>query len=36
MLQLLKKIFCLHIYEYQHMEEIGTQRECRRCGISKD
>lgn len=22
MLQLLKKIFCLHIYEYQQMEEI--------------
>ncbi|WP_171265966.1 hypothetical protein [Acinetobacter sp. LoGeW2-3] len=36
MLQLLKKIFCLHIYEYQHMEEIGTHRECRKCGVNKD
>ena len=36
MLQLLKKLFCLHIYENQHMEEIGTHWECRKCGVNKD
>ncbi len=36
MLQLLRKLFCLHIYEYQQMEEIGADRECRKCGTCKD
>ncbi|WP_180014188.1 hypothetical protein [Acinetobacter sp. YH16031] len=36
MLQLLKKIFCLHIYEYQQMEEIGADWECRKCGTQRD
>ena len=35
MLQLLKKLFCLHIYEYEQMEEIGTHKECRKCGDTK-
>ena len=36
MLRLLKKIFCLHIYEYQQMEEIGADWECRKCGTQRD
>ncbi len=36
MLQLLKKLFCLHIYEYQQMEEIGADWECRKCGTQRD
>lgn len=36
MLQLLKKLFCLHIYEYEQMEEIGAHKECRKCGINKE
>jgi len=36
MLRLLKKIFCLHIYEYQQMEEIGVDWECRKCGTQRD
>lgn len=35
MLQLLMKLFCLHVYEYEHMEEIGEHKECRKCGINK-
>lgn len=35
MLQLLKNFFCLHIYEYEQMEEIGAHFECRKCGANK-
>lgn len=35
MLQLLMKLFCLHVYEYEHMQEIGEHKECRKCGINK-
>jgi hypothetical protein len=36
MLQLLMKLFCLHVYEYEHMEEIGeNHKECRKCGVNK-
>ncbi|KJV44628.1 hypothetical protein VH96_07340 [Acinetobacter indicus] len=35
MLQLLKNFFCLHIYEYEQMEEIGAHIECRKCGANK-
>ncbi len=28
MIKLLKKIFCIHIYEYDAMEEIGAHLEC--------
>ncbi len=35
MLQLLKNFFCLHIYEYEQMEEIGAHIECRKCGVNK-
>ena len=35
MLQLLMKLFCLHVYEYEHMEEIGEHKECRKCGVTK-
>ena len=35
MLQLLMKLFCLHVYEYEHMQEIGKHKECRKCGINK-
>jgi len=33
---IIKKIFCLHIYEYQQMEEIGADWECRKCGTQRD
>ncbi len=36
MLQLLRKLFCLHIYEYEQMQEIGEHRKCRKCGTNKD
>lgn len=36
MLQLFRKIFCMHIYEYEQMEEIGAHKECRKCGVMKD
>ncbi len=35
MLRILKKLFCMHIYEYEHMEEIGEHIECRKCGVHK-
>ncbi len=35
MLQLLMKLFCLHVYEYEHMQEIGEHKECRKCGVNK-
>lgn len=35
MLHLFRKIFCMHIYEYEQMEEIGTHKECRKCGDTK-
>ncbi|ENV68474.1 hypothetical protein F947_02797 [Acinetobacter towneri DSM 14962 = CIP 107472] len=35
MIKLLKQIFCIHIYEYDAMEEIGAHLECRKCGDSK-
>ncbi|KYQ70818.1 hypothetical protein AZH43_17315 [Acinetobacter pragensis] len=35
MLQLFRKIFCMHIYEYEQMEEIGAHKECRKCGVMK-
>ena len=35
MLQLFKKLFCMHVYEYEQMTEIGEHMECRKCGDSK-
>ena len=35
MLQLFKKLFCIHVYEYEQMTEIGEHMECRKCGNSK-
>lgn len=35
MFQLLRKLFCLHAYEYEQMAEIGEVKECRKCGDSK-
>lgn len=35
MLQLLKKLLCFHIYEYEQMAEIGEHLECRKCGVNK-
>lgn len=35
MLHLFRKLFCMHIYEYEQMEEIGTHKECRKCGATK-
>lgn len=29
MLQLFKKLFCIHVYEYEQMTEIGEHMECR-------
>ena len=35
MLQLFKKLFCIHVYEYEQMPEIGQHMESRKCGDSK-
>ncbi|OTG82037.1 hypothetical protein B9T33_05820 [Acinetobacter sp. ANC 5054] len=35
MLHLFRKLFCVHIYEYEQMEEIGSHKECRKCGVTK-
>ena len=35
MLQLFKKLFCIHVYVYEQMTEIGEHMECRKCGDSK-
>jgi hypothetical protein len=35
MFQLLRKLLCFHIYEYEQMQEIGEHLECRKCGENK-
>ena len=35
MIPLVKKLFCIHVYEYEQMTEIGEHMECRKCGDSK-
>ena len=35
MLQLLRKIFCIHIYEYEHKVGDVEHIECRKCGVYK-
>ncbi len=35
MIQLLKKIFCIHIYEYEHLKGHAEHIECRKCGVNK-
>ena len=35
MFQRLKKVFCIHIFEYEHSTGQGLHRECRKCGMSK-
>ena len=32
MFQLLRKLFCMHAYEYEQFSEFNEVKECRKCG----
>ena len=35
MLHLLRKLFCIHVYEYEQLDLDSDSAECRKCGAHK-